>query len=743
MLKQFSKRFTIKNQRNLFKRFQKINEPIIELDKNRLDPFGFLHDLKNPKTKYFIEEEDLFTQETIQKKLSKHENRLYNEIEESLENGEEEEFFKITSQEHSEDYLYIQVESIDKYPIYYRIVDPKKEKKYSTFTELQEDYSLLDVVLDQNKVYQSIEGEKPKYFEISKCKLSACERFIGYLVDVSGEENYDFYLRDIYTGDTILRIENKNTVNFEFSVDGKSIYYIISNEYKRPFKIFRKSFENRIDDDDEIFHEPNESNYIDISKTKDNAFLMINSFSKFSNEISLINSETDELKIFQKRKENLNYFIEHNNGKFYIITNLKKDFKIFKTETDKTEIENWKEVENKENLFEKIEDFDMFKNNLVVYEKNNFNSSFKIYNINSNEIKTVNLPVEYSSILPGMNINFNSDVSYFSYDSPLHYQKNCRINLHSGSIKEINKKKEDSLEKHYKIERIFVKSESNENIKIPMTLIYSNLLGKDHENPVILQGYGAYGSILNVDFESERRILLKRGVIFAYTHVRGGGENGIEWHNQGKLLNKKNSFNDYLECAKYLINNGYTRPEKLCGKGISAGGLLVATSMNLQPKYFQSIILRVPFLDVTTTMLNEDLPLTVHEYDEWGNPNEKEMLDYIKSYSPYENLKEEVDYPHILVTSSLFDYRVPFWNSLKFVAKLRHFREKKKNFEKFLLLRMKNFGHNEEIGRNAMIENLALEFSFLCSTLKIDLNVDLEVKNQIDQDLEEEEENKL
>jgi oligopeptidase B len=234
-----------------------------------------------------------------------------------------------------------------------------------------------------------------------------------------------------------------------------------------------------------------------------------------------------------------------------------------------------------------------------------------------------------------------------------------------------------------------------------------------------------------VDYEPERRILLKRGVIFAYAHVRGGGEFGTKWHDEGRLLNKKNSFQDFLDCAEHLIRSGYTRPEKLCCKGISAGGLLVATSMNLKPEYFQSVILRVPFLDVSNTMLNENLPLTMNEYEEWGNPKSKEVLDFIKSYSPYQNIDKEKNYPHLLITSSLFDYRVPFWNSLKFVAKMREFRRMKDN-KKLLLLRMKDYGHNEEIGKNAMIENVILEYSFICSTLEVDLKLNYELKNKIE-----------
>ena len=273
MLKKFVKKFSLEKERNFFKFFNDIKEPLIEGDSKRLDSFHFLHNLENPKTKYYIEQEDLFTQEIIKKKFSKHEITLTNEIEEIFENDKKDEYFKITSQEHSKEFLYIQVDSIDKFPIYYRIRDPKNEKKYKNYEELRENFSLFDVVLDQNKIYQSFEKngkEKPSYFEISKCKLSSCENYIGFLIDTSGEENYFFYLKDLRTDQIILKIENKNIVNFEYSINGNSIYYIISNELKRPFKIFKKNFLNLNEIELEIFSEPNESNFIDISKTKDN-----------------------------------------------------------------------------------------------------------------------------------------------------------------------------------------------------------------------------------------------------------------------------------------------------------------------------------------------------------------------------------------------------------------------------------------------------------------------------------------
>jgi oligopeptidase B len=257
-----------KFKKSYIKLFEKITEPFIPSEEKRIDVFHFLQDLKNPITKYYIEEEDKYTQEVMRKKFSKHEKRLYKEIEEILDN-ENQEYFKITSQEHSKDFLYLQFESPDKYPVYYRIRDSKNEKKYESYHQFKDDISLFDVVLDQNSIYKTF-AETPSFFEVSKIKLSHCEKYVGYLVDTTGEENFNFFIRDIYSNEIICEIQNEKVTNFEFSIDGNSIYYIVSDHLKRPYKVFQRDLMKKSTSDVELFHEENTSYYIDISKTKDN-----------------------------------------------------------------------------------------------------------------------------------------------------------------------------------------------------------------------------------------------------------------------------------------------------------------------------------------------------------------------------------------------------------------------------------------------------------------------------------------
>ena len=444
---------------------------------------------------------------------------------------------------------------------------------------------------------------------------------------------------------------------------------------------------------------------------------MIGSYSTLSTEFSFLdaNKPDDSLTIIQPREKKLEYYVSHHEDSFYINTNLNaKNFRLVKTCIKNPGKENWSEIiPHRKNVL--LEGIDTFKNYLVVQERKNGLKLLRVINWVDNSEYYVDFEEEtYSLYLPA-NLEYITDNFRFVYNSLT--TPNSTYDFDMKLKKKILLKQEEVLggynPQNYVSERLY--AVSHDGVKIPISIVYKKGLKKNGRNPLLLYGYGAYGISNDANFNSIRISLLDRGIIFGIAHIRGGQELGRDWYENGRLLKKKNTFNDFICSAEKLINENYTSPDKLFAIGVSAGGLLMGVIANLRPDLFKGIIASVPFVDILTTMLDEKIPLTTFEYDEWGNPNIKEHYDYMLSYSPYDNV-EKKEYPAMLVSTALYDSQVQYWEPAKWIAKLR---DKKLDNNDLLLYTNLSAGHGGASGRFERYKLNALEYAFMLDQLNI------------------------
>jgi oligopeptidase B len=499
----------------------------------------------------------------------------------------------------------------------------------------------------------------------------------------------------------------------EWLNDSKTFLYTVLDESNRPYKVFKHTlFETN---DELIYHEKDDAFYINLSKSDNKKYIFITMVSQNTSEVYYLSSDNknDQIKLFEKRLKGTEYYIEQYEDYFFIITNRDNafNFKIMKTELDNTIYQNWKEfIPHRENV--RIDDIKLFENYIVITERSNGLKHIRIKN--QNEDFYINFNEDVYDIYLGINPEFNTSILRFHYSSLK--TPDCVYFYDMSSKKRELKKMQEVLGGYnpndYNTERIW--AESYDGTLVPISLLYKKGIKLDGNNPLYLYGYGSYEISIDTDFSSSRLSLVDRGFIYAIAHIRGGGELGRKWYENGKLLNKKNTFKDFIACAEHLIKQKYTSSNKLVICGGSAGGLLMGAVTNMKPDLFKLVIAHVPFVDVINTMMDDKLPLTVIEYDEWGNPNQKEYFDYMMSYSPYDNI-EEKEYPNMLVTAGLNDPRVGYWEPAKYVAKLR---KMKKDNNILLLKTNMGAGHKGASGRyDYLRDDVAFEYLFILFTL--------------------------
>ena len=455
------------------------------------------------------------------------------------------------------------------------------------------------------------------------------------------------------------------------------------------------------------------------TKEKSKKYLVIGSTSTLTSEYQILesNNPDGEFRYFQKRQRGLEYSISHFNDSFYVVTNKDKatNFKLMKTSDKSTTMENWVDLipHRKDVLLEGI---DIFKNFLVVEERSNGLNKIQIRPWDNSEAYYLPFESETYTAYTTSNVDFDTDVLRYGYQSLATPSSVIDFNM---VTKEKTVLKEQEVlggkfdKNNYTEERIWATAE--DGTKIPISMVYRKGMKKNGSNPFLLYAYGSYGSTIDPYFSTTRLSLLDRGFIFAIAHVRGGEYLGREWYENGKLLKKKNTFTDFIDCSKYVIRKEYTSKSHLYAEGGSAGGLLMGAIVNMAPELYNGVIAQVPFVDVVTTMLDDSIPLTTGEYDEWGNPNDKEYYDYMLSYSPYDNVKEQ-GYPNMYVSTGLHDSQVQYWEPAKWVAKLR---AKKTNNNLLFLDTNMEAGHGGASGRFEALKEVAKEFAFLLDLEKI------------------------
>ena len=597
---------------------------------------------------------------------------------------------------------------------------PFKDKQYEywTKTTAEGNYSIkLRKKINSNEIEEIWNGDKEKekvkteYFGIGDLEVSNNDRYLGYSLDLKGSEYFTIYIRDIVSGKLVTEKIEETSGSITFSLDDKYFFYSKLDEFHRPRKIFRHKLGTNIKDDELIFEEKSEAFTVGINLSSDEKYFFITTSDHNTSEQYFfpVNEQKPNPKLIKKRKKGIIYSLNSWDNYFYCHTN--ENAEDFKIERCKDLLnQNWEiYIAPKNEVL--IGGLTFLDNWVIRAEKSNALGKLFVKNINSEIEEELNFSDE-KVIVPGVSLiqrDKNTDYVYLSYSSPKTPGKTYLYNLKTKEKKLVKEQEIPSGHNpdDYIVERL--ECSSHDGRLVPITLTRHKKTNIDGSANLLLYGYGSYGSSMSPDFSSTKFSLIDRDIIWVTAHIRGGMEKGMKWWKEGKLLNKKNTFEDYIAVAKFLINKKYTSKSKIIGMGGSAGGLLMGAVVNKEPELFLGMIMAVPFVDSLTTNLDHSLPLTIGEFDEFGNAQDnKEHFDYIFSYAPYQNIRK-MDYPHILITTSLSDNRVLFDEPTKFTAKLRDY----KTDNNLLLLKTEmNAGHGGKSGRDGAIEEIAFDYAF-------------------------------
>ncbi len=595
---------------------------------------------------------------------------------------------------------------------YYYYTRTEEGKQYKIYCRKDGSLEAIeDILLDVNKL-----AEGHDYCNIGVYQVSPNHSLLAYSVDTTGGETYDLYVLDLSTKALLPDVIPNTSYSCEWANDNKTVFYTTMDETKRPDKVHRHTLGNDPAKDVLVFSEPDQSYFTGISRTRSDKYLFISVSSISTSEYRFLDASTPAGKftVIQPRQKDMEYYVDHHGDQFYISSNENaKNFKLMTVPTKNPAKASWKEIiPHRDSV--KIDNFDLFKNHLVVYERESGLNHIRVINLTTNNDYRVEFPEPvYDFQLTG-NLEYDTDDLRFIYFSLVTPRTVFDYDLNT---KERELKKEYEVKGYdrtlYESQRIFATAADGR--KIPMSIVYKKPLKLDGSTPLYLYGYGSYGISMDPYFSSNRISYLDRGMIFVLAHIRGGGEMGRFWYDEGKLLNKKNTFNDFIACAEHLIAEKYTNSGRMVIGGGSAGGLLVGSVINMRPDLFEVAVADVPFVDVINTMLDSTIPLTVTEYEEWGNPNDSQYYYYMKSYSPYDNVAPQ-EYPNLLITAGLNDPRVQYWEPAKWCARLRA----TKTGDDWLLLKTNmGAGHGGASGRYDFLKEIAFEMAFIFDRMKI------------------------
>ena len=552
------------------------------------------------------------------------------------------------------------------------------------------------------------------YFNLSGLSISDDNVWTSFGVDTVSRRQYTIQIKNLITGEMLpVAIEN-TTGGATWASDNKTLFYARNDEVTlRSDKIYKHKMGTTADKDSLVYFEKDETFDVSVYKSKSKKYLIIHSTSTLTSEYQTVLSSTPDakFKVFQKRTRGLEYSMSHYGEHFYIVTNKDKatNFKLMKTLEDKTSKENWVDViAHRDDVL--LEDIDIFKDYLVVSERFDGLNTIRIIPWSGSGEYYLPFDSETYMAYTTTNLDFDTEILRYGYQSLATPASAIDFNMKTKE-KTILKEQEvlgGKFDKNnYNEERIW--ATATDKTKVPLSIIYRKGMVKNGRNPVLLYAYGSYGVTMDCHFSSVRLSLLDRGFIFAIAHIRGGEDLGRQWYEDGKLMKKKNTFTDFIDCSQFLIDENYTSTQHLYAEGGSAGGLLMGAIINIAPNLYNGVVAQVPFVDVVTTMLDETIPLTTGEYDEWGNPNGKKQYNYMLSYSPYDNIVAQA-YPNLYISTGLHDSQVQYWEPAKWVAKLRIL--KTDNNQLYLDTNMET-GHGGASGRFEAIKEIAKEYSFL------------------------------
>ncbi|MCK7590483.1 S9 family peptidase [Subsaxibacter sp. CAU 1640] len=670
----------------------KANKVPVELkshDDIRIDDYFWLNNRKDKEVINYLKSENRYY-DKMTSKYKAFENSLFEEMKARIKEDDQSVPYKYNG------YWYIvKYETAKDYPIYVRKKDSLNNPE--------------ELLFDCNRM-----AEGHDYFKLVGLSVSPDNTMIAFGVDTVGRRNYQLQVKNLITGEILTDVIKNTTGSSTWANDNKTLFYTKKDlKTLRSDKIYKHKLGASNKSDKVVFHEKDDTFGVAIYKSKSQKYLIIACYSTLTNEYHILDANTPDqsFNVFQERIRGLEYSISHFENHFYIVTNLDgaSNFKLMKTPESQTKVDNWVEVlPHREDVL--LEDIDIFKDFLVISERNNGLNLIRIKRWDGRDDYYLPFDNETYTAYTSTNVEFDTEILRYGYNSMTTPASTIDFNMVTKE-KTVLKEQEvlgGNFDKdNYESERVW--ATASDGTKIPMSMVYKKGIRKNGENPLLLYAYGSYGHTIDPYFSSIRLSLLDRGFIYVIAHVRGGEYLGRKWYEDGKLLKKKNTFTDFIECAKFLIEQKYTSAQHLYALGGSAGGLLVGAIINEAPQLFNGVIAAVPFVDVVTTMLDDTIPLTTGEYDEWGNPNDKTYYEYMKSYSPYDNVKKQ-DYPHILVTTGLHDSQVQYWEPAKWVAKLRDY---KTDSNKLLLKTNMKAGHGGASGRFEALREDAEEYAFL------------------------------
>lgn len=665
---------------------------------NRIDNYYWLNDRENPEVLKYLEDENAYTSEVLHS-TEKFQEALFNEMK-----------GRIKEQDESVPYFY------NGYWYYTRFVEGGE---YPVYCRKKENLNNEEnILINCNELAIGHE-----YFHSTGVDVSTDNTCGMFAVDTVGRRIYTLKFKNLLTNEFLIDEIPGTTGNCEWANDGKTVFYGVQDEETlRSYRIYKHVLGKPLTEDEIIYEESDETYTCEIRKTKSNEYLIIDCSSTLSTESRILNANqpSGKFKIFNSRENNHEYGIDHLNDKFYIVTNLNaRNFRLMETFIHQTEKENWKElIPHRTEVL--LEDIELFKDFYVLSERINGLPAIRIKKWNGDEHLLDFEEATYDAFV-SVNPEINSEVLRFGFNSLVTPASTFDYNMVTR-VKTLLKQQEivGGYERsHYHSERLY--ANAADGTQIPISIVYrKDRFNRDGNSPLLQYGYGSYGISMDATFSSSRLSLLDRGFAFAICHIRGGQELGRQWYEDGKLLKKENTFSDFIDCSKFLIENKYTSNSKLFAMGGSAGGLLMGAIINKAPHLYKGVVAAVPFVDVVTTMLDPSIPLTTGEYDEWGNPEDKKYYDYILGYSPYDNVKA-INYPNLLVTTGLHDSQVQYWEPAKWVAKLR---EVKTDNNILLLHTNMDAGHGGASGRFKALKELALDYTFLFMLAGVNVNTD-------------------
>jgi len=666
---------------------EQIEKQLILHGDTRLDPFYWMNDRENPAVIRYLQEENAY-REAMMAHISGLQKDLFDEMRGRIKEDDSSAPYFSNGY-----YYYTRYETGQEYPIYCR-------KKGSLDAE-------EEVLLDVNVL-----AEPHPYFRVGGFDVSLDNRLLAFTVDTVGRRRYTIMVKDLVGGDITPSAISEASGDVAWAADNATLFFTSIDPNTLRYERINRYHVHSGGAPEEVYYEEDDTYYyIGVSRSKDDRFLMIYSNSTLSNETRILEADnpTGSFRVFQPRQRDLRYTVYPYNNKFFVLTNDKAlNFRLMETPLTTTAKSNWREViAHRDDVL--LEGIELFNDFLVVQERSRGLQQMRVRQQSTGAEHYLEFAEE--AYAAGISVNREMDAqvlrySYTSLTTPASTYDYDMISRQHTLIKQQEVLGGFNAD-NYETSRRYVPA--RDGVEVPLTILYRKGMQQNGNNPLLIYGYGSYGSSTNPRFNSNAISLLDRGFIYAIAHVRGGQDLGRQWYEEGKLLNKKNTFYDFIDCAQYLVDEKYTNPSLLFASGGSAGGLLVGAVANMAPELFKGIIAAVPFVDVVTTMLDETIPLTTAEWDEWGNPKDREYYDYMLSYSPYDNVVEQ-DYPNLYVTSGLHDSQVQYWEPTKWTAKLRIH-----NTGESVILLDTNMeaGHGGASGRFRRLEEITRQYAFM------------------------------